>query len=196
MPSQAYENLELRMEDIDQLIEAHRVLTQFQRARRAAERAGGDLAQLSEVVSSLVTEPGPGRRRQVAVLNRAAIVLLCSHLQSYIEEVYTEAARFLLQPTVYDIDTLIEQARSHFSNPHHSSIDRLFASIGVPKITGDLSWQRASNKSVKGRLTQYIRLRNRIAHGSQEQVTKEKVVGFKRFVELFARNFDDLCSYE
>ncbi len=190
MPSAAYEHLEHRMRDIEQLMEAHTALTQFQRARRAAEQAGGDLARISHVVSSLVTEPGPGRRREVDALNRAAIVLLSSHLQGYIEDVYTEAARILLQPSLINIDTLIEQTRSRFSNPHAYRIDRLFASISLPKITGDLSWQRASNKSVKSRLSRYIYLRNSIAHGSQEQVTKQKVLAFKRFVEVFARNFD------
>jgi hypothetical protein len=52
MPSKAYENLDHRMKDIEQLIQAHTALTQFKRARKAAEKAGGGLAKISEVVDN------------------------------------------------------------------------------------------------------------------------------------------------
>ena len=190
MPSEAYKTLGNRMKDIEQLLEAHKALTQFQRARRAAEKAGGELARISEVIDSLVTEPGRGRRTEVAALNRAAMVLLSAHLQGYIEDVYAEAARIMLEDKVRDVEVLIERALAGFSNPHAQRIDDLFATIGLPKITDDLSWQRASNRAVKRRLTAYIQVRNSIAHGGQEGVTKQKVDEFKRFVEVFAKNFD------
>jgi len=196
MSSQAYRNLDGRMRDIEQLLEAHKALTQFQRARRAVEEAGGGLLQISEVVDRLVSEPGRGRRTEVDALNRAAIVLLCAHLQGYVEDLFSEAARVLLSSTVKNVEVLIEQGMSSFSNPHAYRIDRLFASIGLPTITNNLSWQRASNESIKRRLTEYIRTRNGIAHGSQDGVTKQKVVKFKRFVEVFARNFDEAVSNE
>lgn len=93
MPSKAYENLGGRMQDVEQLLEAHKAPTQFQRARKAAEEAGGGLAQISEVIDRLVTEPGRGRRTEVDALNRAAMVLLSAHLQGCIEDVYSEAAK-------------------------------------------------------------------------------------------------------
>jgi hypothetical protein len=196
MSSKAYKNLSGRMKDIEQLLEAHKALTQFKRARKAAEEAGGGLAQISEVIDRLVTEPGRGRRTEVDALNRAAMVLLSAHLQGYIEDVFSEAAKAMLDGKVKDVDALIEQALSGFSNPHAYRVDSLFASIGLPKITDGLSWGRASNQTVKRRLTDYIRVRNSIAHGSQEGITKPKVVGFKRFVEVFAKNFDEKVGSE
>lgn len=190
MASKAYENLGSRMKDIEQLLEAHTALTQFKRAEKAAEAAGGNLAKLSEVIDRLVTKPGPGRRTEVDALNRAAMVLLSAHLQGYIEDLFSEAARVMLDDAVSDVDVLIEQALSGFTNPHAFRIDRLFASLGLPKITDGLSWQKASNQTVKRRLTDYIQIRNSIAHGGQEAITKPKVMGFKRFVEVFARNLD------
>ena len=189
MGSMAYANLSLRMKDIEQLMQAHTALTQFRRARRAAERAGGDLAQISIVVNSLVTLPG--RRAEVDALNRAAIVLLSAHLQGYIEDLHAEAANRLFSTTVLDVNALIVEAQSKFSNPHAFHIEQLFTSLGLPKILEKLRWHRANNRRIRTRLSRYIEMRNRIAHGSQEPISKEKVLGFKHFVELFADRFDE-----
>jgi cell division GTPase FtsZ len=196
MPSKAYENLGHRMKDIEQLIQAHIVITQFKRARKTAEKAGGGLEKIAEVIDSLISAPGKGRRSEVDALNRAAIVLLSAHLQGYIEDVYSESAKALLNPNVADIEALIKQGLSSFSNPHAYRIDRLFASIGLSRITDGLSWQKASNKSVKQRLTDYIQVRNDIAHGKQSSVHKAKVVQFKQFVEVLARCFDEKLENE
>jgi len=196
MASVAFNNLARRLDDIEQLIKAHTALTQFQRAERAAKQTGRELEKILEVVESLVTAPGRGRRAEVEALNRAAIVLLSAHLQGYIEDLFNESAEILLSNKVRDITALIEQNRSGFSNPHAYRIDRLFASIGMPEITAGLSWRNASNKSIKNRLTRYVELRNGIAHGRQEMIWKAKVLSFKQFVEVFAKHFDQRVSDE
>ena len=40
------------MKDIEQLMQAHTALTQFKRARQAAEQAGGGLNQIAKVVDN------------------------------------------------------------------------------------------------------------------------------------------------
>ena len=190
MPSEAYQNLDSRLKDLEQLMQAHTALTQFRRARIATEQAGGNLAKISTVVDRLVTLPGRGRRAEVGALNRAGIVLLSAHLQGYIEDVYEEAARRLLRNAVKSVEALVYEARGRFSNPHADVIERLFSSIGLPKILDNVSWQRASNQSIRRRLTGYVQIRNRIAHGSQEPVSKAKVGEFRKFVEVFAEKFD------
>jgi len=190
MPSQAFGNLSERMKDIEQLIQAHSALTQFRTARNAAQRAGGSLASISTVVARLVKAPGRGRRAEVGAVNRAAIVLLCAHLQGYVEDLHAEAAKALFGNMRIDVDSLVQHAQDHFSNPHADRIEQLFWSLGVQRVLEDISWQRTSNRTVRGRLTGYIRLRNRIAHGSQESVSLAQVRQFKQFVELFAQRFD------
>ena len=196
MPSKAHKNLAGRMKDIEQLLEAHKAMTQFKRARSAAERAGGELEKISEVIGKLVQEPGRGRRKEVAALNRSAMVLLSAHLQGYIEDVYDEATHLLLDGKIRNVNMLIRQAKRTFSNPHANRINSLYASIGIPDIMDGLSWQGAANKAIKRRLSEYIKIRNDIAHGSQESITKQKVTSFKQFVEVFARNFDEKVSRE
>ena len=190
VPSDAFENLDSRMKDIEQILDAHKALTQFQRARNRLRRSGAKLADLSKVVEGLVERPGRGRPARVGALNRGAMVLLCAHLQGYIEDVFSEAARIMLAATVNDVDALIRHATSGFSNPYANRINNLFSAIGFPEIVDSLSWQRASNQAVKRRLAGYISIRNSIAHGRQVSVTKQKVDGFKKFVELFAQKLD------
>ena len=193
--SKAYDNLSNRLKDIDQLMQAHTALTQFQRARKAAEKAGGELTKISEVVDKLVSPPRRGRRHEVGALNRAAIILLCAHLEGYIEDIFSETAMILLKDRKEeDINWHIEQSLSSFSNPHADRIDRLFASIGLLRITNKLSWQKASNRSIKNRLTSYITLRNKLAHGEQERVDKATVIRFMNFVKVFAKKFDELIN--
>jgi hypothetical protein len=96
----------------------------------------------------------------------------------------------LLRNAVKSVDALVCEARGRFSNPHADVIERLFSSIGLPKILDNVSWQRASNQSIRRRLTGYVQIRNRIVHGSQEPVSKAKVEEFRRFVEVFAEKFD------
>ena len=184
------------MRDIQQLLEAHTVLTKFKRAESQLRTTGGDLKAIARAVDSLVSEPGRGRRTEVDAVNRAAMVLLCAHLQGYVEDVYTEAATALLAGKVTDIDSLVKQALSSFSNPHADRIVRLFASIGLPNVMSGVSWQKTSNQTVRQRLTDYIRVRNSIAHGGQDKITKQKVVGFRRFVDVFVRNFDEKVRSE
>lgn len=194
--SEAYNNLLRRLGDVQQLLDAHTALTQFKRARKIAEKAGGGLAKISRIVDSLVADLGPGRRSEVDALNRAAIVLLCAHLQAFIEEIFTETARSLLRPYLFDVDALINQALSSFTNPQSYRIDRLFASIGFPTILKEVTWQGANNQSVKRRLSRLVELRNSIAHGKQESIHKAKVVEFMKFVILFAKKLDETILLE
>lgn len=191
MTSTAYQNLNRRMRDIEQLMQAHSALTQIRRARKVAEQAGGGLRQISQVVDKLVSPPGRGRRAEVDALNRAAMVLLSAHLQGYVEDLYSETAQCLLSNKVKDVEALIRHGRDSFSNPHANKIEQLFCSLGISRITDGISWQKARNRSIRKRLTEYVRIRNRIAHGIQEPVSKAKVEQFKRFASLFAEKFDE-----
>ena len=194
MPSRAFENLGQRMQDIDQLLQAHTALTQFQRAKKAAERAGGALNRIAEIIQPLVGQPGRGRRYEVDALNRAAMVLLSSHLQGFIDDLHSEAARIVLTGKVVDISKVIEQAKPRNSNPHADIIEKMFNGIGLYEILDGMRWQKTSNSALKKRLTEYIQIRNQIAHGAQESITKAKVNSFKDFVERFAQILDQAVA--
>lgn len=194
MSSKSLQTLTNRMKDVEQLISAHSALTQLHRARQKSEKAGGGLDKIVDIINTLVTEPGRGRPAEVEALNRAAVVLLSAHLQGYIDNLLSETAHIVLCNKVKDINRLLELSKPQAANPHPDVIEKMFNSVGIYEVLDDISWQKAKNETVKHRLKEYIKLRNRIAHGSQEGVNKQKVVQFKKFVEIFAKNLDKIVA--
>ena len=154
----SYDNLLLRLNDARQLLDSH-----------------------SEILRKT-------NRRSSVALYRAIFVLICAHLEAFVEELYTETAHRLLDDYVWRVQDLIDQALSTFSNPQPYRINRLFVTIGFPNILKFVSWQGTNSKSVSKRLTGYVELRNSIAHGRSVSINKAKVVGFMKFVKLFSRN--------
>jgi HEPN superfamily RiboL-PSP-like protein len=157
MPSEALGALTERLSDVDQLMKAH------------------------EAVGGLE----PGRRYDVEGLNRAAVLMLCAHLEGYVEDVMTEA----LSALNADLDA--NPLLANFHNPWPDRIDDLFAFIGMQKPCRGISWQRASNPSVRTNLEELVRTRNRIAHGvTGVNIRKVEVTRYRRYVEGFAARFD------
>ena len=196
MSSKSLEAFSNRLKDVEQLLSAHSALTQFHRARKKSEKKDDDggLNKIAEVINALIVEPGRGRPAEVEALNRAGIVLLSAHFQGYIDDLLSEAAQIILNGKVKDIDGLVKLSKPQSANPHPDIIEKMFNSIGVYEVLDEISWQKAKNDVIKKRLSDYIQLRNRIAHGKQEGVSKQKVLQFKKFVEIFTRNLDEIVS--
>lgn len=196
MPSSARENLIVRLTDIDQLLDAHKAITKFKRAEAAAQRTGGALADVSRVFDALVTDPGPGKPKEVDAINRAAFVLLCSHLQGFIDDLHREAASFVLSGRVQDIDKTIKLIKPRNANPHVEIVETMFSGLGIYDLMQGISWQKCTNATVKDRLKNYILDRNKIAHGAQVNVSKAKVQQFKKYVTTLADKLDDAVARE
>lgn len=159
MPSGALAALNDRLRDVDQLMAAH------------------------ETVGGLE----PGRRYDVEGLNRAAVLMLCAHLEGYVEDLMREA----LQAVDHRIDAT--PLLGGFHNPWPDRIDDLFAFIGMSQPCRSVSWQRAGNKAVRDNLEDLVRTRNRIAHGTTGvTVHKGDVTRYRRYVEGFASKLDRL----
>lgn len=210
MPSQAYQRLSTRLVDIDQLIDAHKLVG-------GAER---------------------GRRWRTIALNRAAVVLLVAHLEGFLEDLVHESVDVLrssgvrmkriplalraaqLSPELRalnetrdperrepHIDQLGRKARrlwklsrhvrpghldpnlvtSGFSSPKTAKINSLFSILGLPRVTDGVSWRHASNYNVKNNLNELVRRRHAIAHGRSIQASKDDVIRYRRYVEGLAK---------
>lgn len=194
MPSAARNNLSNRLADVDQLTEAHKAITKFKRAEAAARKVGSGLADIARIVDALVSDPGRGKPKEVDAINRAAFVLLCSHLQGFIDDLHKETAGIVLAGKVLDVDKTIELIKPRNANPHVEIIEKMFAGLGIYDVMQAISWRNCTNKTVRDRLTGYIRERNKIAHGTQIGITKAKVVSFKSYVEILADNLDEIIA--
>lgn len=129
----------------------------------------------------------PGRRYDVEGLNRAAVLMLCAHFEGYVEDVMREVLG-ALNPSL-DATPLL----GGFHNPWPDRIDELFAFLGMNNPSKAISWQRASNTSVRDNLGNLVRTRNRIAHGTTGvSVRKADVTRYRKYVEGFATRFDRL----
>ncbi len=187
MASNALASLDERLKDIDQLLEAHSALTKFKRAEQSAKNAGADLSKIADVVKKLVTAPGKGRPAEVEAINKAAFVLLMSHFQGFIDDL---AANKLLKGKVADVDELIKLVKPRSANPHPEIIEQMFSGLGIHDVMSSINWQKTSNKKVKSRLKGYIETRNKIAHGAEVKIMKQKVKQFQQFVNLLSNKID------
>lgn len=194
MSSQALKNLETRLKDIDQLLAAHTALTKFKKAENAAKSASKGLSAVAAVVTALVTKPGKGKPAQVAALNRAAFVLLTAHFQGFVDDLHKEAAKKLLSGTVKDVDRVVKLSKPRNANPHIDVIEKMFSGLGVFDVMDGIKWKNCSTKTVKTRLTNYIEIRNKIAHGGQESIRKKKVQEYKNYLQLLAVKLDGSVS--
>lgn len=194
MPSDARRNLDRRLADVDQLLDAHKAITKFNRAEAAAQNGGNQLRDAFNVMTALVSDPGPGKPKQVDAINRAAFVLLCSHLQGFVEDLHRETAHKILATKVNNVDKIIKQIKPRNANPHVDVIETMFAGLGIYDLLQNISWQKCTNKTVKKRLTTYIETRNKIAHGAQQSIRKPQVEKFKKYVATLADKIDEVVT--
>jgi len=190
MPSNARNNLDSRLRDIDQLLNAHSAITKFKNAERAAQNQNGQLAAIANVFNALITDPGRGKPKEVDALNRAAYVLLMAHFQGFVDELHKEVGLFVVGNKAADPEAVIKSLGNNRQNPHVNVITKMFAGLGLYDILETTSWQNCSNATVKSRLTNALERRNKIAHGGREPITKADIVKLKDFVVNVANSLD------
>jgi len=195
MPSQALTEYEERLQEINQLLDAHNALTRWRRAESQLQVGGQFLQNISTVINHLVNDPGVGRPKEVHALNSAAIALLSGHLQGYIVDLFKESANSLLNGKVADVATLTNAAYTR-GNPNEQNISAMFAALGFPNIMDGITWQHMTNRQLKIRLREFNELRNRIVHGSPERVRKTTVQNYFKAFQKFAKKLDAKVARE
>jgi len=195
MASDALNNLKMRLSDVQQLVDAHGALVRLKRAEEGHAAAAGDLSKIVRVIEALVSSPGRGRPPQVQALNSAAIALLSGHLQGFLTDLHAETASALFTGKVDSLKALIEASPTQ-GNPNEHNINRLFASLGFARILDGISWQKMGNDALRKKLRKFNELRNRVAHGAGETVSKNQVVNYMQVWSSFANRLDRKVSDE
>ncbi len=194
MGTKALTQLNKRLEDIDRLLEAHRSLSQF-RQIRAATSGQADIVRALAIAQRAFSGPLRGRRWGMEALNRAGVVLLTAHLEGYIEDLFEEAANLIASEvfytTYYDVNSFIAQATGPFHSPNPQNIKSLFARLGINDVLASVQWNPLTNKDVRQRLGDLVKLRNEIAHGEQPSVTTVQLAREVAFVRRLARKLDN-----
>jgi len=195
MPSVALQNFESRLAEVQQLIDAHGALVRLKKAEAAHLEAAGDLSKIGNVIDALVSAPSAGKPPQVQALNGAAIALLSGHLQGFLTDLHEEAATALFEGNVQDLQAFLEVAPTR-GNPNVDNINKLFASIGFLKLLDSISWKKMGNDALKKKLRGFNELRNRIAHGGGETVTKAQVENYVKVWTSLAKKLDTKIGRE
>ena len=126
-----------------------------------------------------------GRRFELEGVNRAAVLMLSAHFEGYLEDVMQEAV------AAVNAQLGANRVTAGFSNPQPKKIDELFEFLGMSKVSHSISWQRASNDSVRKNLNKLVETRNRIAHGGLGvKVYKTEITSLRKYVEGFAKRLD------
>jgi exonuclease VII small subunit len=140
MSSKALQSLTERLTDIDQLLNAHTAIVKFNRAEQVANNAGGQLAQVAQVIQALVTDSGRGRPKEVDAINRAAFVLCVAHFQGFVNELHAELGAIVLNGKALNPEAVIKLVKPPRANPHVNVINQMFSGIGVYELMDVIQW--------------------------------------------------------
>jgi hypothetical protein len=141
-----------------------------------------------------------GGHRVGASINRSCVVMLSALLQSYVEEVFQDAAKRAFPALAADqpaFDQYWKQMKS-WGNPSDQNIKNLFIKLGIPDVFVGLSWQRTPTTSVRWMLDALNQIRNQIAHGSRRltlggnrfSMSLAAVTAYRNMTASFANRFE------
>lgn len=165
-----------------------------------------NLAYVNELIDARIEQHGgergaprvEGGVRIGASLNRSCVVMLSALLQSYVEEVFQEAAMDTF-PALSNEETCSEYWKQmrFWGNPSSGNIKALFLKIGIPDVLDGITWQRTTTRTIVMKLDAINQLRNDIAHGRERLTVNgrtyglslQKVKGLRNFADNFGRRF-------
>lgn len=141
-----------------------------------------------------------GGTREGASINRSGIMMLCAILQAYIEEVFKVCAIKVL-PSLKEENSWNAYWKQikFWGNPSAENIKKLFLKIGIVDIFQGLEWRNCKTDKIKKKLNYINTIRNGIAHGNSNiildgkeyNITKNKLIRFKKFAKAFGKHFHD-----
>ena len=196
MPSKSLTQLQERLKEVNQLLDAHSAMTKFKRAESEARRASGTLVGVADLIRNLVSPPRAGRPSEVQALNSSAIALLSAHFQGFVSDLFDETVDHVLTGKVKD-PISVKDSPLKRGNPNTDNIENLFASIGFPNLLSGVFWAPwSSNVPMKAKLRRFNKLRNSIVHGKSERIIKNTVRDYLGFVEKLAGAIDKKLKTE
>jgi hypothetical protein len=140
MSSKAYGLLQQNLSDVEEIIKAHENLT------------GGGKGK-----------PAGG---QGAALTRAGVVLLSAAMESFVEELFKEAAGILYSKMSPEKQkTLFKQTAGRLNNADELKTNLLYFNLGCPWVLSKIRWPKFSNEAFIKSLKSLIESRGYIAHG-------------------------------
>lgn len=161
MASKAREELQRRLDDVDELIKAHGQLTGAQRGRP--------------------------RDRKGAAVTRAGVVLLAAATEAYVEDLFEESAELIFRNMAgADLEKLFKNTSRRMNNADVHKIEMLYFNLGLAWVLGDIRWKKFSNCSFRKGLNNLVQARNKVAHGKNPNIRLNMLKRWKNMIEMFS----------
>lgn len=167
MPSQARQDLDQALADVDAQIEHAKSFSKGARGAPAAH---------------------DGRSKPGRPFTRAGVVMLSAAVEGYVESLVMETGTALLLSPAQQKDIKEQVGRSHGMNVHH--VHHLTAMVGLPFVVDNVGWRGLPLGTARKLLSELARARNQIAHGRPP--AKAQVTDLERWRNLVARLCDQL----
>lgn len=161
MPSNALNELKVRLADVDELIQAHTIVT-----------GGGK---------------GKPAKRQGAAITRAGVVLLAAAMEAFIEDLFEEAGNLVFAGlTADERKELYKNTSGKLNNADAFKTNMLYFNLGCPRILSGIRWRKFSNATFIQQLNKFVETRGAIAHGKRPGVTLPQLRRWKTMVGNYA----------
>jgi hypothetical protein len=158
MPSAARIDLQARLDDVHELIKAHGAVTGRRRGR-----------------------PADGRG---AAITRAGVVLLSAAFETFVEELFNEAAELIFTPSKDDLAQLILNTSKRLNNPSVFKVEMLYFNLGMPWALRNVGWKKFSNETMRKELEKLVHTRGSIAHGNGDSVRLQTLRRWLNMIEI------------
>jgi len=159
MPSNALSIIPDRVQDIDELLNAHTLV-------------GGSKKWA----------------RGTGAINRAAILLLTSHLEGFVEDLFVEAFELLFP------GRKAEPFIKRFHTPNCRNIDDLYEFLGLKDVTKSISFTPVSNAKVRQAIDDLVKLRHKIVHGGLTRSYIADVRSWLGYLTGVANKLDEIVG--
>src|ERR1700687_433577 len=138
--------------------------------------------------ATMVPPPAPGTLWGIGSLNRAAVVMLVSAWEVYIEQVAIEAVEAPRPPGPGPLGSWpalyasVKDSAGQLHQPNVQHVKKLISgAIGLEDITASWAWSGVTVGDAHKRLEDAVGTRNRLAHGARLPVSTAYANGLQVF---------------
>ncbi len=182
-----------RIDEIKWMLKAKNALATLERLNEITAKPLGTPIQVEEITKlAKYSKSRVGRGYKVGPLNESAVLLLSAYLEGFIERLYEECLRHLLHENFASakvLDILANEARKQFANPSSGHTAGLFR-----KLTLDITASFGPAFRCP-EVNELVEARNRIAHGSAEEISDDAIVNYLDCVRDFGKELSgEICK--
>lgn len=177
-------NFLVRIEEVKRMLKAKDALLTVESLNSFTKKRLKQTIRVAEITRlARYSLSSPGSEFKTGPLNESAVLLLSAYLEGFIEDLYEECLKHLLHENFSSakvLDVMTYEMRRQFRNPKSGDVGGLFR-----RLTLDI----ASNFGPEFKcddINDLVEARNRIAHGSDEEVSNEKIDEYLLCVRDFA----------